>query len=130
MDHVTSLAKGLEIAQGIVRRIVVQMGGGENHLGAQFVIGFWGKGHLPPDFPALAITPDLLPDVPPPPVTHVANDLAMRPAALFTASPGSLEPHILADLWPVDRIEPAMLRSDRHQAASFGWLALFRACGK
>lgn len=49
------------------------MGGGENHLGAQFVIGFWGMGYLPADLPALAITPDLQPRIPPPPVTHVGS---------------------------------------------------------
>jgi hypothetical protein len=39
----------------------------------------------------------------------------VRPPAALAAATGALEPHLPADLWPIDRVEPAQIRPDRHR---------------
>jgi hypothetical protein len=39
----------------------------------------------------------------------------MRPAATLATAAGALEPHVVADLRPVNRIKPSHLSPDRHR---------------
>lgn len=118
VNHVAALAERLEIPEIVVRRIVIQVGGGENDPGAQAVVRFRRQGCLPADRPTPAVTPALLPDVPPPPIPQMADKLPMRSAAPLAATLGTLEPYHPADLRPVNWVEPAVLRTDRHQETS------------
>lgn len=114
VNHVASLTEGFEVPEIIVRRVIVEMGGGENDPCAQTVIRFGGYGYSLADATAMAVAPDLQLLVPPPSITEMTDDLAMRPGATLAPALGSLEPHHVRDLRPVDRVKPAVLRSDRH----------------
>src|SRR4051794_28169651 len=91
---------------------MIKVGGGQDyarlpHPGRVLDIG-------PASGATTAITPGLTSGIEPAPVRQNADDLAMRPAAALASAAGTLEPHMPAQLWPVDRIEPAHLSPDRH----------------
>ena len=54
------------------------------------------------------IAPDSTGLVVPPSIRQNANDFAMRAPAALAHAAGALEPHMVAELRPVDRIEPAL----------------------
>lgn len=121
VEHVATLAEGLEIARGVVAGVVVEMASREEHprrAEAGQTRGRGGRAERGEDTPSAA-APDLALLIPPPTVAEMIDELAMRPPALFTAAVGAGEADHGGELRPVDGIEPAMLRADRHQRASF-----------
>src|SRR3954471_19154058 len=92
---------------------MIKVGGGQDDAGLPHPDRFLDIG--PASGATTAITPDLPSGIEPAPVRQNADDLAMRsPAALANAA-GTLEAHMPAELWPVDRVEPAHLSPDRHR---------------
>ncbi len=67
-----------------------------------------------PQKSALAVAPRRAPCVPPTPVTEADDDPTMRPRAMFAAAFCPLEADHGRKLPPIDRIEPAKLRPNRH----------------
>jgi hypothetical protein len=66
------------------------------------------------DQAAAVIAPSLTGRVVPPSVRQNADDFAMWAPAALTGATGALEPHMVAELRPVDRVKPAHLSLDRH----------------
>ena len=116
MQDVTSLAERGEVPWAVVRRIVIEMGGCQNHAGSAGS-GRVALGLQTPYRPSLAIAPCLPLLIPPAAVTEVLNRLAVGSAAMLAPALGAPEPDRGGKLTPVDRIEPAMLMTDRHVAS-------------
>ena len=116
MQDVTSLAERGEVPWAVVRRIVIEMGGCQNHAG-RAGSGRVALGLQTPYRPSLAIAPCVPFFVPPTAVSEVLDRLAVRPAAMLAPSLGTPEPDRGRQLAPVDRIKPAMLTADRHEAS-------------
>src|SRR4051794_25052941 len=92
---------------------MIKVGGGQDaaglpHPGCLLDIG-------PASGATTAIAPSLTSGIEPAPVRQNTDNLAMRPAASLANTAGTLEPHMLAQLRPVDWIEPAHLSPDRHR---------------
>jgi hypothetical protein len=60
------------------------------------------------------VAPDLVLLVPPPAIAKMPNRPPVRTPAALAASLGPLKPDHGRQLRPIDRIEPAVLRTDRH----------------
>ena len=115
VDHVAALAERLEIFRPIIRRIVIEVGGREHDLGPsnEDMLANWSDATQRPSAP---ISPSLLFFVPPSTVAQVLDLAAVRPAALLAPTFRSMKPDHRRQLRPVDRIEPFVLRADRHRA--------------
>ena len=129
VKHVAALAEGSEVARAVVGRIVVEMRGGQDHSRRPYA-GLKESGWLrrrAPQSSAEAVTPGLLGLVPPATISQVADELPVRPPAALTPPLRTLEADDGGELRPIERVKPAVLRPDRHQA----WLLRFaRAWGK
>src|SRR3954466_9632698 len=88
---------------------MIKVGGGQDDAGLPHPDRFLDIG--PASGATTAITPDLPSGIKPAPVRQNADDLAMRAPASLANAAGTLEPHMPAELRPVDRIEPAHLSS-------------------
>ncbi len=68
------------------------------------------------DFYPLAApgSPAVVFGIPPAPITEMGDPAQVRPTALLTPSAGPPKPHAGRELFPVDGIKPAVLRTDRH----------------
>ena len=115
VQHVAALAKALEVARVIVRRVMVKMRGRQHDPGRPLCkqIGRAGAGTAPS--PAGAPAPRLR--IQPTPVGQAGHRLPVRSPARLAAPASPAEPDGPAQLGPVDRVEPAQLRADRHQRA-------------
>src|SRR3954469_22220721 len=91
---------------------MIKVGGGQDYAGQPHPGCLLDIG--PASGATTAITPSLTSGIEPASVRQNADDLAMRPAASLANAAGTLEPHMPAQLRPVDRIEPAHLSPDRH----------------
>src|SRR4051812_2064189 len=80
---------------------------GLSHAGCCLDVG-------PASGPTVAIAPSLASGVVPASIWKAAHYFAMRAAAALANATGAFEPHMLAELRPVDRVEPAHLSLDRH----------------
>ena len=98
-----------------VARIMVQVGTGQHHWRPQAldqdVLG-WAP-HTPP----LAVAPAEPLAVPPASIAEMENPLSMRTATMLAAPRCPHEADMIGQLWPVDRIQVYMFRTDRHQAS-------------
>lgn len=113
MDHVASLAPCREVGRGVVGRVVVPVGGGqENSRHARAAEHVHRAGEA--DLPASSVTPDTALRVPPSSVAEVIYEVTMRPTAGLAPALGALEADHLGELRPVDGIEKAVLAPDRH----------------
>ena len=114
MQQVTPLAERPDVAvpAAAMRRIVVEMRCREHDLGRPHrrVLSRAGEGALRP-LPSRQVCSVSSHQRPSPRWLH---NLAMRPAADLAAPLGPDEPDPVADLRPVDRVEVAQLRLDRH----------------
>ena len=119
VDQVAALAKALQVTRPIVCRVVIEVRRGEDDARVA------NAGRLldvrPAGCPAAASALGARGGVEPTAVGQAADGLAMWPSASLAATTATLEPHLPADLWPVDRVEPAQLRLDRHR----GFRSLF-----
>jgi hypothetical protein len=91
---------------------VIEMGCGKNDAGLPYLGYFLDTG--PAGGATVAIAPGLKSGIEPASVRQNADDSAMRPPAALANAAGTLEAHVLAELRPVDRVEPAHLSPDRH----------------
>jgi hypothetical protein len=112
VDQMTALAQAAQVGGPIVARIVIEMGGGEHDTGVPYPGCLDDIGPVR-RAPAL-ITPSMFIGIKPAAVGKTADGFAVRPTAFLAQAARPLEPHMAAELRPVDRIEPAHLSSDRH----------------
>ena len=114
MQQVASLAECPDIAMppAAMSRVMVEMGCSEYDPCRSYCRychrNGWRYGL------AAAVAPGLAELVPPAAVAEMADDGAVRTAASLAPTGSPLEPDPAADLRPVDRVEKAQLRSDRH----------------
>ena len=115
VDQGAALAKASEVTRPIVCWVVIEVRRGKNDTRVP------DAGCLlevrPAGGPTAAIAPGARGGVIPAAVGQAANCRSVRPPACLTAAAGALEPYLPADLWPVDRVEPAQLRLDRHRGS-------------
>lgn len=109
----TALTECSEIAGPVISGIVVEMRRRQDDLGLPELSLVIGEIN-PVDYPALAVTPDLLVRIEPAPIAEMADHPPMRPAAALTAPPCPLETNHSAELNPVDRVKTPELLLDRH----------------
>ena len=112
VDQVAALTEALEIARPVVARIVIEVGGGQDDASPSYPCHLLDIG--PGGGSAMVVTPSMTGGVEPASIRQTANICPMRPAAALANPAGTLEARMPAGLRPVDRIEPAQFRSDRH----------------
>ena len=115
VDQMATLAETSEVTWPIVRWVVIEVRRRKNDTRMP------DAGCLlevrPAGGPTAAIAPGARGGVIPAAVGQAANCRPVRPPACLTAAAGALEPYLPADLWPVDRVEPAQLRLNRHRGS-------------
>jgi len=128
VEHVAALAECREVAGPVVAWVVVQMRAGQDHARDRKTWGRGDAGEVGLDFleslrwrqladpSALAIAPSAPLCIPPGTVAQVRDVLPVRSAAALAAPLSAREADEVRELAPVDGIEPAVLRRDRH-----GW---------
>jgi len=109
-----STVKASEVTRPIVGWIVIEVHGGKNDTRVPDASCLLEV--RPAGGPAAAIAPGSRGGVPAV-VGQATNGSAMRLTASLAAAAGALEPHLPADLRPVDRVEPAQFRLDRHRGS-------------
>lgn len=67
----------------------------------------------------MAVAPDLPIGVPPATIPEMGNGFTVPASALFATALRTLKAHQIAQLRPVDRVEPTVLRTDWHQLGAF-----------
>jgi hypothetical protein len=112
VDHVAALTERLEVRRRAIARIVIQVCAGQDDIrhpdGRQHKPGFHGD-------PLAAVGPPAADiGIPPASVAEMDDTAQMRPTAPLALGTGTIEPDRLRQLPPVDRVEPAVLGSDRH----------------
>ena len=91
----------------------VEVGGRQVDARRARIASRGGQGQ--PDKAPASVAPDAALFVPPATIAKVADQLPMRSGAVLTAAPGTLEADHSRQLRPVDGVQPAVLRADRHQ---------------
>ena len=113
VDHMASLAQRSEVAGAVVAGIMVQVRARGVHPGGADDCGDvairYSDATSPPVPPVPAI------GVPPATVAEVEDASAMRTPAMLATAFGAAEPDQPRQLGPIDRVEPAMFRHDRHR---------------
>ena len=113
VHHVASLAERGEVAGAVVAGIVVQMRARDIHpRGAndrRDIAIRYADATSPPVPPMPVI------GVPPATVSEVEDARAMRTPAMLAPALGAAEPDQPRQLGPIDWVEPAMFRHDRHR---------------
>jgi hypothetical protein len=107
-----TLAKGLQISQPVIGRIVVKVRGRQHYPGwanCELVTNSSNKAT------SASIAPGLFVFIPPSTIAQMPDLTAMRPAAPLAPALGSLEPDQRRKLRPVDGIKPFVLGADRHR---------------
>src|SRR3954447_2878434 len=104
VNEMAALTQASQVFQPIVAWIVIEVGSGQNDAGLTHVRRFLDVGLA--SRTAAMIAPGLTGVVVPPSIRQTANDFAMRTPAALTDAAGTLEPHMVAELRPVDRIKP------------------------
>jgi len=115
VQHVAALAERAKISGAVVAGIVIEMSGRQKDFGRSqsgIARNRFGK---PRYRPTSIITPYLRVLIPPAAVTAMKDQLPMRAAALLATPLGALKPYGGGDLWPIDRVKPAILAADRHR---------------
>ena len=106
---------------------MVEVGAGEHHprswkkrlackLGHVQLSGKAVRGRKPAYPPTAIVTPASTLLIIPAAIPEMLHICTMRSAAMLAAPFGALKPDKCGQLAPVDRIEPAMFRADRHEA--------------
>lgn len=112
VEHVTSLTQRGQVRRRVVARIMVEMRAGEHDKGRPHARERDALAH--PDPPTATAPPAPRLRVPPSPVTQMRDIRAVRPPAPLAARSGAAETDCIGQLRPVDRIQPAVLGTDRH----------------
>ena len=120
--HVAPLAERREVGVRVVGRIVVAVGGSQDHprrpYRLQHVVGIDRQAD---DLPH-SVTPGTRLSVPPAAIAEVPNGLPMWTPAALTAALGATEADHGRQLWPVDGVEEAVLAPDRYFGGYSGYL--------
>jgi len=113
VEHVAALAEGGEVVGGVVAGVVVEVRAGEDDVGG----AHRSQREAAPDpgDPTAVRSPDLRPRIPPAPVAEMRNVAAVRAGAAFALGAGAAEADRRGQLAPVDRVEPAVVGTDRHR---------------
>ena len=114
VQHVAALAEGHQIGVLVVGRVVVTVGRRQHHLrdpdpGEQILVA-----QPLPKSAALAVTPSRNFGIPPPAIPEVEDPLQVRTCAFFAPALRPSEADHGGELRPVDGVEEAVLRPDRH----------------
>ena len=113
VHHVAALTKSLEIFGPVVRWIMIEVSGREHDFGSPGC-EMLARRLRTAQSASAPISPGLLFFVPPATIAQVLDLQAMRTAASFTSAFRSLKTDDGRQLRPIDRIEPFVLRMDRH----------------
>ena len=105
VEHVAALAKTAQVAQPVVGRIMIEVGGGEHDAGRPqpryvFQVGPSGDATAP-------VPPGGLCRIEPPSVRQAAHDGTMWPAAALAPAAGTLEANAAAEVAPMCGIQTA-----------------------
>jgi hypothetical protein len=108
------LAQRHQIARAVVRGVVIPVSRREHHArGPELLLEALDLEHTT-NPPPLPVSPGLTLWIPPAAVAQVTDHAPMWAAAALALSLGALEADHDGELLPVDGIEPAVLRTDRH----------------
>ena len=114
VQHVTPLAEGSEVCVLVVRRVVIAMGGCQNHLGqAQALSDPRWSGNGTENLSSSA-APRACGRIPPATITQMVDTLPVRPPTPFACTSSPTEPDHGGQLGPIDRVKEAVLAPDRH----------------
>ncbi|MBS1036093.1 hypothetical protein [Gluconobacter cerinus] len=102
MQQMAALAQRTKIAQPVDRGVVVQMRSGQNHLGLPGLKQSDQIRRRDRAAPSIEPVPRL--GMLPPTARKDLQDLSMGSTTPLAQSPGPLEPHLSAQLGPVERI--------------------------
>ena len=132
--EMAALAEGGEIAVVVVGRVLIKMGAGDAHQGGrdrqlQLIRPGIGQRSLA-DQPPAPVPPPLDLIVEPASVAEMIDGLVMGPAAMLASALGPAEADRGGEFAPVDRVEVAVLASDRHRGQPLLATLLARARGK
>jgi hypothetical protein len=118
VQHVAALAKRLQIARAIVSGIVVEVGGGQVDPGGEDALVVLDRFRQARNGPPAPVAPRAGFLIPPSAITEMNDQAPVRPAAALATAFRAAEPDGGGNLRPVDRVKPAMLRTDRHQLSA------------
>ncbi len=109
------LAQRYEVARAVVGGVVIPVGSRQHHAGGpDLLLEVLNLQHTT-NPPPLPVSPGLPLPIPPAAVAQVAGDPPVRTAAALALSLGALEADHGGELLPVNGVEPAVLRTYRHQ---------------
>jgi hypothetical protein len=112
VQHVAALAQGGEVGARIAGRIMIEMGAGQHDAGgARETRDVAVRLAYPPPPTIAPVQPRA---IPPAPIAEMHDTRAVRPSAMLTFAPCPAKADRVAQFTPVNWIEPAMLRGDRH----------------
>ena len=126
VERMAPLAERGEVVRAVVARVMVEMRAGQDHTcdrktrgrGHAYKAGLFRlkrKGPWQLAHPlATTIAPSVSLGIPSCAVAQVRDILPVWAATVLTAALGTREADHLGQLAPVDRVKPAVLRSDRH----------------
>ncbi len=125
MGEVAALAERGEVAASVVAGVLVEMSGGKDDVGRsqgqggkagqrRLEGGKPGRGRQSSRPPAAMVAPALPRFVPPEPIKADDDHLPVRSPAMLAAAAGTFEADHLRQLVPVDRVEPTLTGTDRH----------------
>jgi hypothetical protein len=116
VNHMATLAQGLQISQPVIGGIMVKVRGRQRHPGCSNSDVVTHLSSKAGQSPSASIAPGPFVFIPPPTIAQMLDLTAMRPAAPLAPAFSSLEPDHRRKLRPVDRIKPFVLGADRHRA--------------
>lgn len=115
VENMAALAERLEVLRIVVTRVVIEVRAGQIHTGGlNHCVGGQAFQRRQFERTSLTVAPGLRSLIPPAAIAQVNDQLAVRPAASLAAASGPPEADHVGQLRPVDRVEKAVLRADRH----------------
>src|SRR4051812_43118837 len=114
VQHVAPLAERLQVSRPVLGRVVVEVSAGQDHpRGLEWLAQpIWGR--ETPKGAALPVSPHASFVIPPAAISEVTDQAAVGSPAALAAPLGTTKADDGRELGPVDRVEPAMLSTDRH----------------
>jgi hypothetical protein len=113
MQQVAALTQTPQVAEPVVCRVVIEVGGSQYDAALPHPRPVLGPRWLSAS--TMAIAPDPPTGVIPAAIRQAIDDFAVAPAAALADAPGAIEPHMPAELHPIDRVERTHLRLNRHR---------------
>lgn len=113
MPQMAPLTERLQVGESVVGRVMVQMGRRKDDAGGTKLVESNAPRRL--TRPAAAVAPPVGILIEPAAARNAENFCAVRTRAVFTPTPRPAEADELAELGPVDRVEPSKAGADRHE---------------